>query len=57
LAGLDAILFVDPETERVRLVARTGPAGWTDDWLPEGTDVTLSCLGITFPHSEIFGRT
>jgi Uma2 family endonuclease len=56
LAGIDAILFVDPDAERVRLVARTGPAGWTDDWLAEGADVTLNCLGITLPHTEIFGR-
>lgn len=57
LAGVDAILFVDPETDRIRLVARTGPKGWTDDWLPDGADVSLTCLGITLPHSQIFERT
>ena len=36
LAGVEAIMFVDPDQEQVRLVARTGPGGWTDNWLDKG---------------------
>jgi Uma2 family endonuclease len=57
LEGVQAIVYVDPDKEIMRLVARPVGGDWTDDWLPEGADVTLSCLGITLPHSEIFGRT
>ena len=56
LAGVEAILFVDPEAEQVRLVARTGPAGWTDDLLDRGADVPLASLGIVLPHAEVFAR-
>lgn len=56
LAGLNAIMFVDSESERVRLLRRTGPGGWADDWLPEGSAVELPTLGVTLPHAEIFAR-
>jgi Uma2 family endonuclease len=56
LPGVEAILFLDPATQQVRLVARTGPGGWTDNWLDPGSDVPLTCLGITLPHSELFAR-
>jgi Uma2 family endonuclease len=54
LAGVDAIVFVDPDRERVRLVARTGPEGWTDDWLKPGSDLMLTALNVIIPHAEIF---
>jgi Uma2 family endonuclease len=56
LAGVEAVVLVFPESERVRLVSRTGPESWTDRWLPAGEDLRLDCLAITLPHSEIFGR-
>lgn len=56
LPGVEAILFVDPETERVRLMRRTGPGGWADDLLPEGADVELAALRVTLPRDEIFSR-
>jgi Uma2 family endonuclease len=56
LAGVDAIVFIEPTTERIRLVARTGPEGWTDNWLVHGSDFHLACLNITIPHEEIFAR-
>ena len=52
LAGVVGIVFVDPESERVRLVepdiVREGA------WLPPGSDLDLPMLGISLPHSEIF---
>ncbi len=56
LPGLDAIVFVDPDTQRIRLIRRTGPEGWADDWLPVETDLDVHALGITLPHAEIFAR-
>lgn len=54
LPGVDAIMMVDPNTKRVRLVTKTAPERWTDEWLPIGSDVTLACLGVTLPDNEIF---
>lgn len=56
LRGLDELVFVDPQTERVRHIRRTGPEGWADDWLPAGADLTLGSIGVTLPHAEIFAR-
>lgn len=56
IAGLDAIVFIDPVDERVRLVARTGPENWADDWLAAGKDLHLPSLALTIPHAEIFAR-
>ncbi|ONF95833.1 hypothetical protein SPHI_20350 [Sphingomonas jeddahensis] len=56
IPGLQAVVFVDPTDDRVRLVARTGPENWADDWLKPGEDLHLSALGLTIPHAEIFAR-
>lgn len=56
LAGIHEIVFVDPDRERVRLVRRTGPENWTDDWLPSGSAVTLPSLSVAVPHEDIFAR-
>lgn len=52
LPGLEAVVFVDPATERVRLV-ETGDDG-DAGWLPVGSDPPLAGLGINLPHAEIF---
>ena len=54
LPGIDTILFVDPDRRRVRAVQRTGPEGWSDNWLATGADVVLPSLDITVPYAEIF---
>lgn len=54
LPGVDAILFVDPETRRVRLLKRTGPEAWADAWLAEGCAVPLRTLEISLSSDEIF---
>jgi Uma2 family endonuclease len=56
LASVDTILFVDPDAERIRVIQRTGPENWTDNWLASGSDVELPSLDVTLPHSEIFAR-
>jgi Uma2 family endonuclease len=56
LSGIREIVFIDPETERARLVRRTGATGWADDWLQPGEDLTIPSLNLTIPHAEIFAR-
>lgn len=55
LPGLEVILFIDPETRRVRLVERAGPESWTDAWLAQGSEVPLRALGMTLSAKEVFG--
>ena len=53
LPGLLVVVFIDPATERMRLVECGG--GERDaDWLPAGGDLHLPMLGISMPHTEIF---
>lgn len=54
LGGLDAVVFVNPETQRVRLVERTGDDAWSDTLLPKGSNVRLASLGMELSHVEIF---
>ncbi len=56
ISSLTTILFVDPATETVRLIERTGPGAWTDQDFVPGHDVPLADLAITLAHSEIFAR-
>jgi len=55
LNGLDAVLIVDPEARRIRIVERTGPEAWSDQWLPAGSDAKLACLGVTLTAADVFG--
>ena len=56
LEGIDAIVFVDPDRERIRLVQRTPTRGWNDEWLPSGDALVLSSLDLVIPHADIFAR-
>ncbi|HEX8401717.1 MAG TPA: Uma2 family endonuclease [Allosphingosinicella sp.] len=56
LPGLQIILLVDPEAERVRVVERMGEDAWSDRLLPKGADVPLPALKIELPAAEIFAR-
>lgn len=52
LPGLGAVVFVDPENERVRVIE---PAQEREAaWLPAGSTIDLPMLGISLPHLEIF---
>ena len=52
LPRVAAIVFVDPDNERLRIVQRdtTGDG----EWLPREADLALPTLGLTIPHTEIF---
>ncbi len=54
LPGVDAAVFVDPETKRVRLLQRQGTESWSDDWLESGHDVRLVGIGVTLTSEDIF---
>jgi Uma2 family endonuclease len=56
LPSVDTIVFVDIATERLRIIQRTGPSGWTDIAYDAPTDVALPALDVTIPHAEIFAR-
>ncbi len=56
LPSVDTILFVDIATERLRIVQRTGPHGWSDVTHDDPVDVALPALGIVLPHDEMFAR-
>ncbi|HEU0045217.1 hypothetical protein [Sphingomonas sp.] len=43
-------------TERVRVIQRTGPKGWSDVSYDDAFDIPLPSLGVTLPHAEIFAR-
>jgi Uma2 family endonuclease len=52
LPGVDAIVFVDPDNERLRIIHRD--TSGDGEWLPRGAELALPTLGLTVPHSEIF---
>jgi Uma2 family endonuclease len=56
LPSVDTILFVDPDSERVRIVQRTGAEGWADNRTQQGDDVALPALELVLPHREVFAR-
>ena len=56
LATLDTIVFVDVVTERVRVIQRTGPHGFSDVSHTQAYDIPLPKLGAELPHDEIFAR-
>ena len=56
LVGIECIIFVAPDSKRVRQVTRIGDQAWSDAWLAERSDVVISALGVTLTHGEIFSR-
>ncbi len=56
MPSIEAIVFVDPDAERVRLLNRTGSNAWTDEWLDPGEAVTLTALDVAIPWDELFSR-
>jgi hypothetical protein len=52
LSGVQTIVFVDPDTERVRLIHQ----GESSDWLPQGAAVALPAIKTSLLHDEIFAR-
>jgi Uma2 family endonuclease len=56
LPSVDAIVFVDIASERLRVHLRPEPDTWTEVQHREPVDLVLPSLGVTVPHGEIFGR-
>ncbi|WP_375402901.1 Uma2 family endonuclease [uncultured Sphingomonas sp.] len=56
LASVDTIVFVDIATERLRVVQRTGPNGWSELIHQEPAVLALPSLGVELTHEEIFTR-
>lgn len=52
LPGLQAVVFIDPETERARVVDTA--IDREAAWLPAGSAIDLPALGISVSHDEIF---
>ncbi|AOH84017.1 hypothetical protein AWL63_08585 [Sphingomonas panacis] len=52
--SVDTIVFVDIASERLRVIQRTGPSGWTDIAYREPTDLVLPAVGAELTHVEIF---
>ncbi len=56
LPSVDAIVFVDIASERLRVVLRPEPDVWHEVAYREPVDLLLPSLGVTVPHDEIFAR-
>lgn len=56
LPSVDTVVFVDIAIERLRIVQRTGPNGWSDVGHDLPVDAHLPSLDLIIPHSEIFER-
>lgn len=56
LPTVDTIAFVDPDSERCRVLQRTGPSAWSDITYSGPAPLDLPSLGRSIPHAEIFAR-
>ncbi len=56
LPTVDTIVLVDPESERLRVLQRTGPNSWNDTTFDGPAALDLPSLNVTIPHDEIFAR-
>lgn len=54
LPGVEAVVFIDPDRELVRVVEKTGADSWTNTWLEQGSDLVLRLLDVAVPHGEMF---
>jgi len=56
LPSVQTILLIDPDSQTVQLITRTGPQSWTDSILGPDEDIAIPHLNLTLPQSEIFAR-
>jgi Uma2 family endonuclease len=56
LSSLEAILYVDPEAQIVRLSTRTEAGGWQDAEVTTGREIKLATLGVILSWDEIFAQ-
>lgn len=57
IASLQAIIYVDPVAETIRLLTRTDARGWSDETIAPGGHVPLAELGVSLAWAEIFARS
>lgn len=56
IGTVDTIALVDPDSERLRVLQRTGPQAWSDVTFSSPAPLDLPTLGVSVPHDEIFAR-
>ena len=56
IQSIEMVVLVDPVTERLRVLRRTGPEAWQDREHREPFDLDLPVLDLVVPHAEIFAR-
>jgi Uma2 family endonuclease len=54
--SLDAIIYIDPDAETIRILRRNADRGWDDREVEPGADVVLTSLGVTLSRADIFAR-
>ncbi len=54
MPALEAILYIDPDAQTLRLLTRTDTRGWMDAEIGQNADVIIPALGLTLPRAEIF---
>lgn len=56
IASVEAVVFIDPEKETVRVITRLDERTFRDERLLPNTDVLLEGRGVKLPWSEVFSR-
>ena len=56
-SSLEAIVYIDPEAETVRMLSRRADRGWDDAELNSGEKLVLSAFGVSLSWLEIFARS
>lgn len=56
LPSVDAIVFIDIASERLHVVRRDRPDGWSEVVHRVPVDLDLPTLDLVIPHDEIFAR-
>jgi len=54
VGSIETIILVDAETERCRVIQRTGKTAWTDISYTMAVDMPLPSLDLVLPHDQIF---
>jgi Uma2 family endonuclease len=54
--SLDAIIYIDPDAEAIRLLLRNADRSWCDRQVEPGTDVVLPTLDVTLRWADVFSR-
>jgi Uma2 family endonuclease len=54
--SLDAIVYIDPEAETIRLLSRSTNRGWDDREIEAGGDIVLATLELKLGWTDVFAR-